>query len=76
MADMTGQVALVTGGTRGTGLAICERLMNRGIKVAAGRTWRWTSTPSRAPGHRVLRRPWEMTQPPTNSTAAAAPDST
>jgi len=33
MADMTGQVALVTGGI---GLAICERLMNRGVKVAAG----------------------------------------
>jgi len=36
MADMTGQVALVTGGIRGIGLAICERLMNRGITVAAG----------------------------------------
>ena len=36
MADMNGQIALVTGGTRGIGLAICERLMNRGIKVAAG----------------------------------------
>src|SRR5580658_3607439 len=36
MADMNGQVALVTGGIRGIGLAISERLMNRGIKVAVG----------------------------------------
>ena len=36
MADMNGQVALVTGGIRGIGLAISERLMNRGVKVAAG----------------------------------------
>jgi acetoacetyl-CoA reductase len=36
MADMHGQVALVTGGIRGIGLAIGERLMSRGVKVAAG----------------------------------------
>jgi acetoacetyl-CoA reductase len=36
MADMTGQVALVTGGVRGIGLAICDRLAARGVKVAAG----------------------------------------
>ncbi len=36
MADMNGQVAMVTGGTRGIGLAICERLINRGVTVAAG----------------------------------------
>jgi NAD(P)-dependent dehydrogenase (short-subunit alcohol dehydrogenase family) len=36
MADMTGQVALVTGGIRGIGRTICERLLNRGVAVAAG----------------------------------------
>jgi acetoacetyl-CoA reductase len=36
MTDMTGQVALVTGGIRGIGLAICERLINRGVWGAAG----------------------------------------
>ena len=36
MADMNGQVALVTGGVRGIGLAICKRLAARGVTVAAG----------------------------------------
>jgi acetoacetyl-CoA reductase len=36
VADMTGQVALVTGGVRGIGLAISRRLADRGIAVAAG----------------------------------------
>jgi acetoacetyl-CoA reductase len=36
MADMSGQIALVTGGIRGIGRAISERLANRGVKVAAG----------------------------------------
>jgi NAD(P)-dependent dehydrogenase (short-subunit alcohol dehydrogenase family) len=35
---MTGQVALVTGGVRGIGLAICKRLLARGVLVAAGAT--------------------------------------
>jgi NAD(P)-dependent dehydrogenase (short-subunit alcohol dehydrogenase family) len=35
MADMSGQVALVTGGTRGLGLAISRRLIARGVTVAA-----------------------------------------
>jgi NAD(P)-dependent dehydrogenase (short-subunit alcohol dehydrogenase family) len=34
--SVPGQVALVTGGARGIGLAICERLVARGVVVAAG----------------------------------------
>ena len=36
MADMAGQVALVTGGIRGIGAAISDRLAARGVNVAAG----------------------------------------
>ena len=36
MTDMNGQVALVTGGIRGIGAAICARLADRGVTIAAG----------------------------------------
>lgn len=36
MASMDGQVALVTGGARGIGLAISTKLADRGVKVAVG----------------------------------------
>jgi len=36
MGSMDGQVVLITGGTRGIGLAISERMLAAGAKVAAG----------------------------------------
>jgi len=36
VGDFAEQVALVTGGVRGIGLAICQRLIARGARVAAG----------------------------------------
>jgi len=35
-SELSGHVALVTGGVRGIGLAICESLLAEGVRVAAG----------------------------------------
>jgi NAD(P)-dependent dehydrogenase (short-subunit alcohol dehydrogenase family) len=35
-SELSGHVALVTGGVRGIGLAICEALLAEGVRVAAG----------------------------------------
>jgi hypothetical protein len=59
VADVTGLVALVTGGIPGIGLAICERLMNRGVRVAAisSSCWMWSlSTTDRSYGTDCI--PW------------------
>lgn len=36
MTELTGKVALVTGGSGGIGAAICRRLADEGVAVAAG----------------------------------------
>jgi len=47
------QVALVTGGVRGIGLAICERLIRAGVTVAAGATRQSEATDTFLDQHRA-----------------------
>jgi len=57
MGDMNGQVAVVTGRTRGIGLAISERLLNRGVKVAVGYATRHDHARAAPKMHSLCRRP-------------------
>jgi len=56
MGDMKMQVAVVTGGIRGIGLAASERLLNRGVTVAAGYATRGLGHFEGSRGGRVPRR--------------------